>query len=569
MEKLEKFVDKYWFLIIVVLTMPSVWALLVPGFYGASDDLHIAWLYEMNRAFLSGQIPPRFVPDLSFGFGYPLFNFAFPFPYYIGEIFHTLGFSFVDSIKIIFATSLVFSGVAMFKLLRFLTTPILSLAGALVYIFTPYRSNDVYNRGDLGESLSFVFLPVIILAFLKLSNDQINLKDRAKWIAVGGLSLGGLILTHDITAYMFFPGVILLSLLMVIFCSGNKLKSFINLLLATKLGLLISLYFWLPALMDRSLMKQGNVFNFIDHFPTLSQLVTPYWGYGASVPGPGDGMSFFIGIINWILLILGGVLSVILWKKLTKLKRVVLIWSMLVFITAFFMMNFRSVFLWDRLPLLPYFQFPWRFLILTTFLTPIFVICLENIKHSKLIAIVILVSVLGINWSFFRPHDFLGRVDSYYINRYIPVPKASSDYTMAGEESVIIPVDTSVRPDKNYPVVYPQELVQNLRVINPMSVVFNTSSGSTLDLNYSKYYFPGWKVMIDGKAVAIVPGQPFGQINFQVPAGNHSVRILYQETTPKLIMDLVSLLSLIFGLLLLFPKISTRVLRLIEVSSIK
>ena len=32
-------------------------------------------------------------------------------------------------------------------------------------------------------------------------------------------------------------------------------------------------------------------FVFVDHFPTLRQLITPYFGYGASVPGPGDGMS--------------------------------------------------------------------------------------------------------------------------------------------------------------------------------------------------------------------------------------------------------------------------------------
>ena len=82
MEKLEKLLARYWIFIILFFSIPAVWALLVPGFYGASDDLHIAWLQQMDKIIKMGQIPPRFVPDLSFGFGYPLFNFVFPLPFY-------------------------------------------------------------------------------------------------------------------------------------------------------------------------------------------------------------------------------------------------------------------------------------------------------------------------------------------------------------------------------------------------------------------------------------------------------------------------------------------------------
>ena len=113
---IKKFSYPIW--IIILLSIPAIWALLVPGFYGASDDLHIGWLFEMNRVIKMGQIPPRFVPDLSFGFGYPLFNFVFPLPFYIAEIFHLIGFSLVDSIKLLFLLSLPLSGVFMYLFLR-------------------------------------------------------------------------------------------------------------------------------------------------------------------------------------------------------------------------------------------------------------------------------------------------------------------------------------------------------------------------------------------------------------------------------------------------------------------
>ncbi|PIZ58125.1 hypothetical protein COY20_04180, partial [Candidatus Shapirobacteria bacterium CG_4_10_14_0_2_um_filter_40_12] len=90
------------FIFLLLMVIPATIALFKPGFYGASDEMHIAWLQQMDQAIVEGQIPPRYVSDLSFGFGYPLFNFISPLPYYVGEIFHFLGLSFVYSIKMVF-----------------------------------------------------------------------------------------------------------------------------------------------------------------------------------------------------------------------------------------------------------------------------------------------------------------------------------------------------------------------------------------------------------------------------------------------------------------------------------
>ena len=95
MEKLEKLKNYNLWWATITLALPAAFSLFVPGFFGASDDLHIGWLYEMDKAIKMLQIPPRFVPDLSFGFGYPLFNFVFPLPFYIGEVFHLLGLNFL------------------------------------------------------------------------------------------------------------------------------------------------------------------------------------------------------------------------------------------------------------------------------------------------------------------------------------------------------------------------------------------------------------------------------------------------------------------------------------------
>ena len=143
-----KIKNSWW--IFLILWVPSVWALFVSGYYGASDDLHIAWLFELHKTLMMGQIPPRFVPDLSFGFGYPLFDFVFPLPFYVGEIFHLLGLNFVDSVKAVFFISVPLSAYFMYLFLRQFTSKSLSLAGAVLYVYTPYRAVDLSIRGAIG-----------------------------------------------------------------------------------------------------------------------------------------------------------------------------------------------------------------------------------------------------------------------------------------------------------------------------------------------------------------------------------------------------------------------------------
>lgn len=540
------FSNPFW--IIILLSIPAIWALWVPGFYGASDDLHIGWLFEMDRVIKMGQIPPRFVPDLSFGFGYPLFNFVFPLPFYIAEIFHLIGLTLVDSIKLLFLLSLPLSGIFMYLLLREFTNPFLSLSGAILYIYTPYRAVDVYIRGAIGEIVSFVFLPLIALSFLKIKKSGFS-----RWVGIGALALASLVLSHNITAYMFFPFVVLLIIL--ISDSQKNQKYLVNIFKTISLSLLISAYFWLPAIYESSLMKYDTVFNFIDHFPTIKQLITPYWGYGASVAGPYDGMSFFLGYVN-ILVLAGGLLLTILnWKKFEKLEKRMLLWASVGIATAVFLMNFRSSFIWSSLPLLPYFQFPWRFLTLMTFFTPVFLISFKYLKNKNILSVILIIITLVTSWSYFRPQDFLGRLDSYYLDRYIPYPKASDEYLKTQEEYLRLPKATVSRPEANYPTFFSMhDEIVNISKYNDLHFLVSLNPKMEIRANFNKYYFPGWVAKMDGQEVLIKPGAPFGQLSMKVPPGPHKLEIYFSETKNKLILDFASLLGLLVSLGIILRK---------------
>lgn len=527
-------------LALLILIIPTLTSLMHPGYWGASDELHIAWLQQMDAAVQAGKFPLRYVPDLSYGFGYPLFNFVFPLPFYLGEAFHLLGFSFVISIKLVFLVSLLGSAAAMYFLARQLAVPAVSVLAAAIYAYTPYRSTDIYVRGAVGEAFAFIFLPLLTVSLLKVSQGR-----GRRWIGLGALSLAGLILSHDITAYMFVPFALLLALVL-----HRRLSHLLSLFL---LGLGVSVYFWLPALKDSLLMQHDTVFNYWDHFPNLSRLIRPYWGYGASLPTPTGGMSFYLGTPNLIVLAISLLVFVLLRRRFDALWQRWFTWVYFSFLAAAFMMNHYSTILWKYLPLLPYFQFPWRFLVVSAFATALMALAVNKLRFSKPLAIGLTLATVLLNSSVFIPQDFLNRSDDYYLSRYVPVPRPSFAYTQLQEEYLRLPKSTSVRPDRLYPRVFSSSSSAfTVDILNSFDARITTTSSVPLELNYNKYYFPGWTGRLDGSSLDLRSGQPFGQISFTVPAGSHHITISYSETVLNTVLDLVSAGLLIVSLFFVF-----------------
>src|SRR5437868_3540157 len=99
----------------IVISIPLIAPYFHSGYFPTHDgEWAVVRLSEMFREVRDLQIPPRFSENLNFGYGYPLFNFAYPFPYYLALIIHLLGFGFINSIKIIFASSIPLSAFFMF-----------------------------------------------------------------------------------------------------------------------------------------------------------------------------------------------------------------------------------------------------------------------------------------------------------------------------------------------------------------------------------------------------------------------------------------------------------------------
>src|SRR3989304_8222601 len=105
-------------LIVLILSFFSIKPLLMSGFFPIHDDTQVARVYEMGKALSDGMFPVRWVSDLGYGYGYPIFNFYAPLAYYIGGFFNLIGFDALVATKIMFALGILLSGIFMYFLAR-------------------------------------------------------------------------------------------------------------------------------------------------------------------------------------------------------------------------------------------------------------------------------------------------------------------------------------------------------------------------------------------------------------------------------------------------------------------
>ena len=88
------------FLLILVSFLPLI-SVLREGSYESGDlSLHAGFAMSFYESLKEGVFIPRWSSEMIYGYGYPLFLFAYPLPYYLTAFFHFLGFSFVNSLKL-------------------------------------------------------------------------------------------------------------------------------------------------------------------------------------------------------------------------------------------------------------------------------------------------------------------------------------------------------------------------------------------------------------------------------------------------------------------------------------
>ncbi len=543
----------------IILSLP----LTKSGFYTVHDDQQFARLFELDKSVKSGQIPPRWTEDLGFGFGYPLFVFYPPLVYYIGEVFHSLGFGYIDSIKIVFFASIFASSIAMYVLVKEFWGRLPATVSALFYIFAPYRALDLYVRGALAEAFSFVWLPLILWSFHKLQKTQ-----KPIYIIVSGSFLALLMITHNL---IFLPFMLILPifLLFLLWQSKSKKRFLVGSIWSFIIAFGVSAFFWMPSLLEKksTIVDQLlliNLANFRIHFVYPQQLWNWPWGFGGSGPGLADGISFKIGKLH-IIVALAAFSFTLFHQLLDKIKTksqafdLSLVTTLvLLFVFSAFMTTFYSDVIWELIPPLAYLQFPWRFLtfvvLASSILAGAFIYSLR-LEILKIVFSAILIILLVFpNLKLFKPQAYRENLtDKIVTAKEVinwDVSSSSFEYSPKGVElyknsqgANVINIRKSQIPTAKIEILSGVAQI-NLSKNNPSGLIFDINAEEDTKIKANIFSFPGWQLKIDGKQSSIDDNNNLKLITFNIPSGLHHVELVFKNTMAVSLANLITLMTL-------------------------
>jgi len=552
--------------LVVAFSLFAALPLAGPGyFFDAHDAPHtIFFLTEFDAALRDGVWYPGWATDQALGYGYPTFVFYSPLAYYGAEGFHLLGAGKVAAIKWTWALATVASGLAMYACGRHLLGRQGGWLAAVVYVYMPYHLADLYVRAALAEYCAFVWMPLALLAFHRLVEEP-----TARQVGLAGLAYGALLMTHHVTGLAFTPllaSYVLFCLLRAKTDRPGRLARAAAALAGALLGLGVAAALLLPAFGERRFINQEQwvraSYDYALHFLHPAHLLSAAWGYAPGRPGTPGGMSFQLGAVPF-LLASAAVLSA--WHRPARERAPVLFFGGATALLIF-LMSPLSAFLWRLLPVAALIQFPWRLLALTA--VTLALLSGQGAKDQGLILVWGGVVLLA-SFPYTLPHN-------------TPVPDMAEGPLLTIEfEMKYTDMRGMTAWTKEMPPDSP--LVEQYRAGGPLVTAEALAPGATVEmiraggasdelwvrspqgtaLRFYTYYFPGWRVYVDGRRLAdgeLRPETVYGLLTVDIPPGEHHVLLRWGDTPLRLAGKALTLgcLLLAGGLVRPWPALGKR-----------
>ncbi len=503
--------------IVFLFTLIAAFPLFGKGYIPTHDgEYHIIRFIEFFRMIRSGYLFPRWAPTLNSGYGIPIFLFHYPFPNYIGAFIQALGFHAVDALKVSLALGYTIAGISSFLWLKKLFGVKAGIVGAIAASFVPYWFVDLYVRGSVGEvwAMTFVFMSLMLIEY--------------KMFIPFSFIIAGLVLSHNILAMLFIPFLFGITFL------RNRRYS-----IGILFGILLSSYFWIPAIFERMYVVGLNTVSFREHFVHIYELLIPSWGTALSGETfGGNKMSFQIGIAPLLIFFVSFIFGVK--EKHQTLRRLYWYFFFSLSLAVFFTHSFAS-FLWQHIRFLQFVQYPWRFL---SFIIPATAFMGAYISHHirmRFISVILILISIVLSYSYARPVVYAPRDDQYYLARRNFTDGTSS---MGNSFSTIWTGWKSKR--SNYVIELINGKLKGGFVKNSfLDKEFLVSSENGAEVHLSILYYPGWKAIIDTSEMPI-EYKSDGTIRFPVPSGDHKVTVVFTQTLLRKCADAISFITLVW-----------------------
>ena len=556
------------FVALIVACLPAVQPLLSGGIScGYDNAFHLYRAVQIDHLWDQGVLFSRWAPDMAHGFGFPLFVFGPPLSQALLALVHQFGVSWAAAMNLVFLAGVVLGGAGMYQLARRLYGSFAGdsrglgfAAGAVAtvaYVYAPFWAYDLYNRGSLWGAFAWAFPPWVLLGLHRWSLDR-----SRRYLAIGIAAFAAMIMTHHLFAFLFAPVFALWVLI-----HGYRTRSWAVIgrgALLGALGLGVTAFFWMPALLERPLIQTGRylgtwVFDYHHNFLPLSHL--------AALPRRADP-----ALINdWpekslgLVPLLVGLLPALGWTRFSRQTRwqLGILWVLVAGLAG--LTQPAALWVWDRVPLLSFLQFPWRYLGPAAFCLALLAGAVPGAlagsrRSVRLIgwataAVICVLAAANLGWfypnSCGAPSDLTvagmirweratHTIGTTATSEYLPIwverfPDVSLDDQYAAGDEIV-----RLRPED-----LPAGATISRATYGALRAEIALETPEPFTARYLAFYYPGWRVRVDGDPVQVAPEAETGLVTFDVPAGVHVIEVAFVETPLRWAGDSVTLVSVL------------------------
>ena len=505
---------------------------------------------EFHENTRHGVLWPAWAPDLSNGHGQPLFVFSPPLFYWLAEPFVACGVPLYAALPLTLFLVLLASAGSAFLLGSALWGRWGGALTAVAYVTAPYVILNLYVRCAWAESAAFPFYPLALLGLWRLRTGG------ARHAGVAAIGLGLVGACHHPALLVFAP--VFLACVVGLAWRGRDARLLTLGGLAFCLGLLLAAPFWLPALVEMKFTQVDRLLEgaleYRNHFVYVHQLIWSPWGYGLSLPGADDGMSFRLGLIH-----LAAAIAGYAWIRRAGAEPADLRHGLaLIVVFSALMTTPLARPLWDHIGLLQFLQFPWRILGVTVVFLALLVGALgtprsgSDARGARLRACLAASALLAgaLPLATMPPERSSTPFDDEY---YAPARVAALGMTTATREEFTPKTCEQTPAYSPSPAGWTEGVSGTVMVVertpNRLRLRAASEPGGVLRLNL--LHFPGWVATVDGETIAMQVEPHGGRIELRVPPGAHTVEARFEETASRFSGKLAGVLGLLGVLVLL------------------
>jgi hypothetical protein len=422
---------------------------------------------------------------------------------------------------------------------------IASFTGTVLYLYAPYRFSNIFVRAAIGDATIFIFPPLLFLSILKLSKKE----KKEFWIAIGALSIAGLILSHAMVSVFFLVS----SFFYFLYLNKPFYKLFDNVknyFVLYILGIFIAGYYFFPSLFERQFTVFDSIMRPVftgNTFLNLNELVYSSWGYGVLHASEG-GMSVQIGIAQLFAVSLAFfiVISQFISKNYSK-KNKDSIFFLTIFSICIFLMLPLSKSVWIIINNYILIDFTFRILALVIFVSAVLAgIVVSNINYPYFFSFFLIIISFYTN----RNHLRINQILEWPIDFYRKLELTTNSFNEYTPKWLKIKNEDKNFPNYSYthPIIFQKINHESTNILD-----FYLMTKDSGDLTIYKAYYPGWIAYIDNKPNKVSMDSN-GLVKLSLDKGYHHIVLKFEHTPLRLISNTISIIALIVAVNLLFKK---------------